>query len=216
MYFVEVVKRLIIDIFFFAALVINLFFMYFQMSSFVRAAVSLNMLNVQIISYTLYAVLLLVLPVLLLSVPQRFSKRHALKGIFYAFAAVLIIGTCGDLIAYGGFVGYQFSEGDAVFVNLMWNMPNIFGVLCSAVMAVLYIVLGNKIARVRRGAYVMFLLIAVFTIVIPFAYSLIIGGSMPRQTWLEKSAFIIPEFICLLTSFSVAVSSRKLWTQHIW
>ena len=67
MYFLEIVKRLTIDVFTFLAIVVNGLLLYFQMVPFVRAAVSLKMLNAQTISFLLFTIMMLVLPVALLN-----------------------------------------------------------------------------------------------------------------------------------------------------
>lgn len=216
MYFKELIKRLTIDFFFFISAVLGLIFLCTQMISFISAAVALKMINVQIVTYTLYTFLLTAVPIWLLTNPQKISKRRTLGNLFYALAAVIAVGAMGDMISYRGFVGYVFSEGDAVFVNLLWNIPNLFGIVLSLFLAAVYVYLGGKIRTVRRASYTAYLCITLIISVLPFAYSFAVNGDFPRKTWLEKSVFIIPMHLSMLTALSVAVSSRKLWTQHIW
>ncbi len=216
MYFLEIVKRLTIDVFTFLAIVVNGLLLYFQMVPFVRAAVSLKMLNAQTISFLLFTIMMLVLPVALLNKNAQTSKKRLLSRIFYIIAAVIFIGTLADLISFRGFFGYKYSEGDAVFVNMMWNMPTIFGALFSVVIASLYCVLAKKIRHVRRLSLLLIFIIFLLSSLAPFVYSYIVSSSLPRQTWLVKAAFIIPEYILLLVAFSVAASSREIWIKHIW
>lgn len=216
MYFLEIVKRLMIDILTLLALVLNCLFLYFQMTPFVRAAFLLHMVNAQTVSFTVFTLLMLILPLVMLCKGEQFPKKNVLSVLFYLFAAVILIGTAADLISFRGFSGYTFSEGDAVFVNMMWNIPSLIGVMFSVIIAVLYCILAHKIKYVRRASLVLLFVVFILSSAIPFAYAYFASGVLPRQTWLEKAAFIIPEYILLLAAFSISGSSRKLWVKHIW
>lgn len=216
MYFLEIVKRLTIDIFTLLAIVLNCLFLYFQMLPFARAAFLLHMLNVQTVTFMIFTLLMLILPIVMLFKGDYFPKKNVLSVLFYLFAAVILIGTAADLISFRGFSGYTYSEGDAVFVNIMWNIPSLAGVGVSILIAALYCVLANKIKHVRRASLILLLTVFILSSAIPFAYAYFFHGILPRQTWLEKAAFIIPEYILLLVAFSVSASSRKLWVKHIW
>lgn len=216
MYYLQLVKRLASDIFLLFSIIMSILLIYFQMIPFVEAAIALKMLNAQTISYTVFTLLLLILPLVMIAGFRRISKRNVLSAVFYSFAAIIFIGTVSDMLSFHGLIGYQFSEGDAVFVNMMWNMPNIFGVLFSLIIVVLYIFLGNKIKHVRRISYKLFLSITVLSVTVPFIYSYLMTGSLPRQTWLDKAGYIIPEYLFLLVTFSIVASSREIWVKHIW
>lgn len=216
MYFYTLIKRLIIDIFEFLAAVLCIAFLFRQIWPFTAAAISLKMLNGATVSYIIYSVLLLLLPVFLLSYSGKIYKVTLLRALFYAFGAVILFGTANDLIACRGFINYTYTEGDAVFVNIMWNMPNLFGVIISIAVSVLFFELGKWIKRKRRVSYVLFLSIVFFTVFVPFIATYATTGYLPRSTWLKKAAFIIPEYLLLTVSLSICCSSRELWTQHIW
>ena len=216
MYFYQFIKRLTIDIIMFFAVVISLFFLFDQMIPFIKSAVSLHVMNWQTIPYMIYALLLILLPVTLLSHSMRISKTRLLRAIFFCFAATILIGSVGDLITYRFFIGYNFSEGDAVFVNILWNMPNLLGVLFSLIIAVLYIALGIQIRYKRRVSYILYLVIFLLSALAPFLYTYIATGYLPRETWIKKAAFIIPEQLLILISLSICVTSRELWVKHIW
>lgn len=216
MYYNTLIKRLMIDIFEFLAAVLCIAFLFCQIWPFTSAAISLKMINGATLSYILYSVLLLLFPVFLLSYSGKIYKVTLLRTLFYAFGTVILFGTLHDLISCRGFINYTYTEGDAVFVNIMWNMPNLFGVLISIAVSALFFALGKWIKRRRRVSYILFLSIVFFTVFVPFIATFAATGYLPRSTWLEKAAFIIPEYLLLTVSLSLCCSSRKLWTQHIW
>ena len=214
--FYQMVKRVTIDVCEFMALLLGLLFFYFKMYSFVNAAVKLGYVNGQTISYLIYAILLILLPIVLLVCFRRLNKASILRLMFYAFATVILVGTVFDIITYRGFTDYMFIEGDAVFVNLMWNMPNMYGVCHSIIMIVLYVLLGKQVKRTRRLSLILLITIFIMTNIPPFIYSFAASGTWPRETFLQKSIYILAIQIFLLAAFSIAATSRTLWKQHIW
>lgn len=214
--FYQMVKRVAIDVCEFMALLLGLLFFYFKMYSFIHAAVMLGYVNGQTISYMVYAILLILLPIVLLVCFRRLNKASILRLMFYAFAGVILVGTIFDVVTYNWFSDYMFIEGDAIFVNLLWNMPNMSGVFHSIIMATLYILLGKQIKRKRRLSLVLLIIVFILSNVPPFVYSLITSGTWPRETFLQKSIYVLAIQIFLLAAFSIAATSRTLWKQHIW
>lgn len=216
MLFNQMIKRLSIDIFEFFALMFGAIFIYSQLIPFITAALSLNYINGQSLSYTIYSILLLFFPIALLWNTNKFDKSKLLRGICYAFAISILVGTACDLISYKGFMGYKFSEGDMIFINIMWNMPNLFGAIFSIMIAALYFMLGKWIRRRRKITYIIYLIIFVLSAAMPFLYTFLASGFLPRATWIQKAAFIIPEQFMILVALSICASSRTLWKQHVW
>lgn len=216
MSFQELIKRLFIDIAAFFALALNLYFLYSQMIPFLNAALALNYLNGQTICYMAYSVLLMLFPAILLFGAPVISKPKALRILFYAFAAVLFAGSVSDLISYNFFLGYTFIEGHTVFVNIMWNMPNIWGVLFSLVIATLYALLAYWIKKRRKISYFLYLSIFILSVAIPLIYTYFTSSALPRDSWMQKAVLIIPEQFLILISLSVCASSRSLWKKHVW
>jgi len=107
-------------------------------------------------------------------------------------------------------------EGDAIFVNLMWNMPNMWGVGLSIIIATLYFFLGKQIKRKRRISYILYISIFTMSHVPTMIYSLVATGAFPRDTYLQKSLYVIAVQVLLLGAFTLAASSRSLWKRHIW
>lgn len=214
--FYQMVKRVAIDVCEFMALLLGLLFFYFKMYSFVHAAVMLGYVNGQTISYMIYAILLVLLPIVLLVCFRRLNKASILRLMFYAFAAVILVGTVFDVITYNWFNDYMFIEGDAIFVNLLWNMPNMYGVVHSVIMAILYIALGKQIKRKRRLSLILLIVIFILSNIPPVIYAFVTSGTWPRETYLQKSIYVLAIQIFLLAAFSIAATSRSLWKQHIW
>ncbi len=216
MLFHQMIKRLLIDVFEFFALLFCLLFIYTQMIPFVKAAFSLNYVNGQAISYIIFSLLLLIFPLVLLWHPIHFDKATILRRFFYCFGIIILTGTVFDLILYNAFIGYTYAEGDMIFVNILWNIPNIYGAVFSCIIAVLYLFLGKWIKRRRRISYILYLVIFILSAAVPFVYTYYATGFLPRETWLQKAVFIISEQLLVLTAFTICASSRTLWKQHIW
>lgn len=216
MLFQQMVKRLVIDALIFFSALINLYFLYSQMFPFVNAAIALGYVNGQTVSYSVYTVLLLCLPVILLLSSVKPSKKQVLRVLFYAFAATIFAGTVSDLISYNFFMDYTFKEGDTVFVNIMWNMPNLGGALFSLLISALYIQLGIWIKRRRTISYCIYLAIFLLSLIVPFSYTFLIAETLLRATWLQKSMFILLEQFFILIALTMCASSRSLWQKHIW
>ena len=216
MQFKLIVKRQLIDIFELLSVLLCFAFLMSQIWPFFDAAVNLDMLNGATMAYVIYGVLLFIMPLVLLSYSGRIHKVTLLSLTFYALSAVIFFGTVWDLITYKGFSNYVFSEGDAVFVNIMWNMADFGGVILSFVVSALFFALGKWVKRRRRVSYVIFLLIVISVVFVPFVYTYINTGYLPRSTWLEKATFILPEYLLLTVSFTISASSRELWKLHMW
>lgn len=216
MTFNNLVKRLTIDIFMFLALLLSLVFFWYQMIPFIKAAILLDAVNMQTVSYLAYSILLICMPLFFLLVQRTIEKGLLLRYMFYGFSAVILLGTISDIIKYHGFINYNFMEGDAVFINMIFNMPNLFGVLASILLAILYFQLGKSIRRNRKKSLMLFMAIFSVSFILPFLVSFILTGLMPRATWLEKAAYIISEHILLLVSLCICATSRTLWKKHIW
>lgn len=216
MIFEQMIKRLATDAFMFFALLVNLYFLYSQMFSFVYAAIILGYVNGQTVSFTIYTLLLFCLPLVLLLSRVRPSKPQILRILFYCFAAVIMAGTICDLVTYNFFNDYSFKEGDTVFVNIMWNMPDLWGALFSLVISVLYFNLGIWIKRRRTISLWIYLSIFILTCIVPFLYTFLASGTLPRITWMQKALFLSIEQFLILLGFSVCASSRTLWAKHLW
>ncbi|MBO5059795.1 MAG: hypothetical protein J6C82_02615 [Clostridia bacterium] len=216
MAFYQLIKRLTIDIFLLFALIMSLLFLYTQIIPFYTSARALGYINGQSISYMTFSILYLLLPFCLIWNSPRFNKRKCLKIICYAISAAILIGTICDLISFGGFRDYAFTEGDMIFINILWNMPNIWGALFSIIISVMYFLLGKKIVRKRREPYGIYLAIFILSVFVPFIYTYFTTGMLPRETFLHKALFIIPEQLFILVSLSISASSRSLWCEHVW
>ena len=214
--FYTTVKRVAIDICEFMALAMGILFFWVKMVPFINAALLLNYINGQTISYLVFALLLIALPIILLYVFKKANKAVILRRLFYCYAAVIICGTIFDAVTYKFFVGYKFMEGDAIFVNLMWNMPNIGGIIMSVIVATLYILLGKQIKRTRRLSYVLYVITFLTSHVPTFIYTFFATGGLPRDTYLQKSLYVIAIQLLILGALTLAASSRSLWKQHVW
>lgn len=210
------VKRLTIDMFMFLALLFALLFFYQQMVPFTRAAFILKAFNAQTASYLIYTIFLLMLPLFFLMRFKKHDKSLMLRGLFYSFAAIIAIGTISDLVTHNFFMNYNYTEGDTVFVNIMWNMPNLFGVALSTVVCVLYACLGKWVRRRRKITLHLFIGIFVACFIVPFIYTFITTGMLPRETWLEKALFIMSEYLLITVSLSICSTSHSLWRRHVW
>lgn len=214
--FYTTVKRVAIDICEFMALAMGILFFWVKMIPFINSAILLNYINGQTISYLVFALLLIALPIILLYVFKKANKGVILRRLFYVYAAVILCGTVFDLISYKFFIGYEFMEGDAIFVNMMWNMPNIGGVIMSIIVATLYILLGKQIKRTRRLSYILYIITFLTSHIPTFIYTFIATGGLPRDTYLQKSLYVIAIQLLILGALTLAATSRSLWKSHVW
>lgn len=209
------IKYILIDILEFLAIALWFAYLYFSLWSFIRAAVALNCVDVQKVSYVVYSVLFLLLPTVFAWSPSRLNKRTLLRIVCFGFALVLIVGTIADLITFKGLIGYTFVEGDAVFVNLIMNLPNLWGAVFCLVLAGLYIAFGINITERPLVAYLIFLSIFIIDAVLPFLISFGLYDMMPRLTWIKKSMFLLPIQFLILLTMTFGITARKYWAKLI-
>ena len=214
--YIQMVKMVTIDLLEFVAILMGVLFYYYKMVPFVNAALILGYVNGQTVFYALFALLLVILPSILLIRFKRYNKAKVLRYIFYAYAAVIIGGTVCDMISYDCFINYTFKEGDAIFVNLMWNMTSFKGVVMSAVVAGLYIILGKQIKRSRTKSFALYIMVFIMSHLPAYVHSFALTGAIPRSTFLQKSLYVIAIQLLILAAFSVAATSRSVWSKQIW
>ena len=214
--FYQMVKRVSIDVFEFLALLMGIMFYYLKMTPFVKAAIALNYVNGQTVSYLIFSILLIIVPIALLACFRRVNKASVMRYIFYAFGVVILTGTVFDILTYNWFIDYTFVEGDAIFVNLMWNMPNITGIVFSILVSLLYFLLGKQIKRTRRLSCLLYMAIFLLSHVPPIVVSFITTGELPRDIFLQKSLFVLMIQLFTLAAITIAATSRTLWKRHIW
>ena len=214
--FYEMVKRVAIDFCEYIALGLGVLFFSAKMIPFVTAAISLGYVNGQTISYLIFSILLILLPIILLCGFKKHSKRTILRWLFYSFSIIIVCGTIFDMFTFKFFIGYTFKEGDAIFVNLLWNMPNIGGIILSAVVAAMYYFLGKQIKRNRRISFMLYVATVAMSHIPTFVYTFFATGSVPRDTYLQKSLYVIAIQLLILGALALAATSRTLWRRHIW
>jgi len=214
--FFRYVKYVLIDICEFLAIALWFAYLYFSLWSFINAAIAMNVVDVQKVSYVLYSLLFLLLPTFFNWSPSRLNKQTLLRGISIAYALVLLVGTVADFISFNFFIDYTFIEGDAVFVNLIMNMPNMGGAIICLIMAALYVAFGFTVTEKPVVAYIIFFSIFFLDAILPFLISLGIYGSMPRLTWIKKSLFLLPMQFLNLLALTLAVTSREYWRKIIY
>ena len=207
-------KRTLVSFFNFLCLALWFLYLYFKLWDFATAAISLKYINIQTVSFVIYSFLLVLLPVTIIYSPKR-SKKNLFKIVCFAISASLLAGSVGDVITYNFFKGYNFLEGDAIFCNIVVSIPNMYGVLCCLVLSALYAILGLYLTENRFLSVFLYLLIFLIISVPPFIYSFSMWGGFPRQTWVEKAAFIIAHQACLFLSLLIASTSEFVWSERI-
>lgn len=208
------IKRTLSSFFQFLAVAMWFLYLYFKLWDFAKAAIMLRYINVQTVSFILYSFILILLPASIIYTP-RHSKDKLFRFIGFSMAVVLVVGAVGDLITYNFFSGYTFREGDAVFCNIVVSVPNLCGTFCCFILAAAYALFGVYMTKNRLLAYLLYLTIFLIGLISPFMYAYVSWGGFPRQTWVEKSAFIIPHQLCMFLSFTMLVGSDLLWREHI-
>jgi hypothetical protein len=196
----------------FASVAIWVLYVYFKLSEFIEAALSLKYITVQTVSFVLYSVLLVFLPATAIFLP-RFLRKSFLKWVCFCLSAVVMVGAIGDLFTYNFFRDYTFFRGDAIFCNILLGIPNLYGTICCILISLLYLFLGIHIMKNRGIACLLYLLIFLIGAAAPFIYSYTSWGGFPRHSWLLKAAFIIPHQACVLLALVFAFISKLLRTQ---
>lgn len=215
MNFSTLIRRIFMDFFKFLAIAIWFFFLYYKLWPFVNAAIKLHQINFQSISYMGYTLFLLFLPIALLWSPP-FNKLTLLRFICNVTAFFLLLGTIADFFVFHPFLSYTFKEGDMIFCNIISGIPGYLGSISCILMAVAYFFFGMEIAHNRAIAYLLFILILALNVAPAFLYSYYLTGFMPRDTWIEKAAFIVPQQLFIVISLSFSVGSKDLWMKNIW
>ena len=208
------IRRSLISFLTCASIAIWFLYLYFELWDFIRAAISLKYVNIQTVSFSIYSFFLVLLPSAIVYSP-RHSKKNLFKAICFGISASLLLGTIGDIITYNFFKDYTFLEGDAIFCNIVVSIPNMYGVLCCLILSFAYALFGIYLTENRIASFFLYLLIFLIIATPPFIYSFSTWGGFPRQTWVQKAAFIIPYHACLLLSLLLASTSKFIWREHI-
>ena len=208
------IRRGLIGFFRFFSVAVWFLYIYFKLWDFVKAAIALQYVNVQTVCFSLYSVLIVLIPAAILYLP-KFSKRKLFMAISFAIALTLFIGATGDLFTYSFFIDYEFMEGDAIFCNIILSIPNIYGVLLCYLLAGLYVLFGINIIDHRYRTFFIYLFIFIIGYAPAYIYSYLAWGGYPRQTWIEKAAFLIPHQLSMLICFALSFTSQFLWEERI-
>ena len=211
------IKRTLISFFHFLSVALWFLYLYLNLWDFAATArkyvLYFPKFIVPLFSFFLYSIVLVLLPVVIIYSPRHSrSKDKLFRGVSNVIAAILVIGTIGDLIIYKCFINYVFEEGHAIFCNLVVYMPNLIGTLCCVIMAVAYVLLGRYLTKNRLIAYLLYLLICLLEVT-PLIYMSFTDTL--RIALIKKAAFILPHQLCILVSLTLAFPSELLWVERI-
>lgn len=207
------IRRGLISVFYFSAVAMWFLFLYFKLWEFINAAIQLNYFTVQTVSFMVYSAFLLLLPSAFVFSPP-YSKKNLFLTICYGFSLVLAIGAIGDMITYKLFIDYFFMETDAIFCNIIFGIPNMYGVLLCFILSAAYALFGFYLQKNKYIACAMYFLIFILSFVPSFVYSYYVWNGFPRLTWIEKAAFIVPQQTCILLSLILSATSDVLWGER--
>lgn len=208
------IRRTLASFLLFVSVALWFLYLYFKLWSFIKAAIAMNYLNVQTVSFIVYSFALILFPSAIIYSPNH-SKKNLFRFVCLLLSSSLLVGVVGDMITYNFFIDYTFMEGDAIFSNIVISIPNMYGVLCCLIIALAYAIIGFNIKERRILSTLMYALIVLMVIIPPFLYSFISWNGYPRQTWVEKAAFIVPHQICLLFSIILSCSSELIWDENM-
>ena len=212
------IKRTLISFFQFMSVAFWFLYLYFILWDFAAAArafvKSYPQFIIPLMTYFLYSVSLVFLPTAIIYTPRRStqSKDKLFRLVTSIIAAILIIGSIGDLFIFNFFINYVFQEGHAIFCNLVVYIPNLLGTLSCLIMALAYILFGRYLTKNRLIAFLLYLLIFIIEL-IPLVYMHF--NNTLRIALIKKAALIFPHQICLLISLTLAFPSELLWTDRI-
>ena len=212
-----VIKKIAVNFFKFLSIAIWVPFVFLAIWPFINSAITKNCIGFPTVGFVLYALILLLLAICLTWSPMYFiDKAKLIQGLCYAMSALLIIEIIADLVTYKAFIGYEFVDGDPIFVNIITNSPGWPGVIMCFALAVLYFFFGKLLLTDRKWpAFVMYLLIFFMTGIMPIIYSIPMTHIMLRVAWLKKALFIIPHQFFVLIALIVSMADDDLWATNL-
>ncbi len=197
-------KRIIIDVFLFAAFAMGLFYAYKVFLDFLISLFHFEgTRNIPSIMYCIQRTLHILTPLIMLTNVNKVEKIKVFKAIFFAIGICYLLGNTWviyymvnnspiDLIygsiprwfATGEFGNtitnawnnlYAFQYNNAMVFNyLIWDSYDLFGILFSTIQGILYIKLAMVIDSSRTEVLKKIILISVLSLVIPWLYNVLI------------------------------------------
>ena len=245
-------KRIAIDVFLFIALGLGIFYIYKVFLDFLISLFHFDMggnlstVNISSLAYCFQRVTYIFLPLVMLTVINRFSKLKLFKVLFFIIGVCYLLGNSwiiyyaidnpainliygsipkwfwsGDIEAiarasWESLVLYQY-ERAMVFNYLIWDSYDLFGVLFSTVQGILYIQLSLILDTSRGRVLRKMILIAVLTILLPFIYNICVRKIwIVSGTWLNKNILLFFETLFMMVALNLAATSRNFWHDVLW
>lgn len=201
-----------------------------------------NKVNISSMAYIIQRAVFVFVPMIMITTKTKIPKQTIIKimfiimGICYFAGNLWIIyylaenGFSGSSFAnlwYGSFPDwatnetveaaknalYQFQYNNAfVFNYIMWDSYNLFGIVFSLIMGLLYLRFAIRIGGHMRKVCRRYLAIALFAIIVPIAYNAVFKLYFPFSAlWGEKNILLVFSTVFVYIAMKISSSSRTFW-----
>lgn len=207
--------------------VLQLAFAFYDMA---LSIVYYNKANVPSITFLVYQLLLLYIPLYLLIPNGKQPKGLVLKWVFYAIALCFILGNSwviyfiadnsfADLFKADFATFYEYQRTNALMFNYtIWYCYEPISLIFSLIAAVLYFICGSTLDGGRRLFRICLSAALIMTFIIPVSYKIYFYGhlSLEGQFGLVQNVFLIAsQGVTTVAMVALSLSSR-LWSQTLW
>ncbi len=203
--------------------------------------------NLSSIAYCVYRTLFIIIPIIMLSMSKKISKMKVFKIVFMIIGICFLLGNTWVIyylanggspmaLLYGsvpkwfwfGELGtlaaeswdkicvYQY-DTVLVFNYLIWDSYDLFNVIFSTIIGILYIQLSIILDTSRRRVMKKITQIFALSFILPVLYNMVVRKNfLPSGTWSNKNILLMFESAFMLVSLNLAASSRSFWHDVLW
>lgn len=200
--------------------------------------------NLSSIAYIVQRAVFVFIPLIMLTAKTRIPKYIILKAMFYTIGVCYLLGNTwiiyylisnsfsGEAFAnlwYGSFpvwlsndtvksavqalYDYQYNNA-FVFNYIMWDSYNLFGIIFSTVMAVLYFRFAKRISGHMKKVCRRYLTISLFALITPILYNALFQNVFLFSTlWGTKNIILIFSSVLVYMALLLSSTSRTFWNE---
>ncbi len=240
-------KRIIIDALLLIAFGLGIFYAYKVFIDFLISLFHFEgTRNLSSIAYCIQRTLLIIVPIIMLTISKKISKIKIFKtiymiiGICYLLANTWIInymidnspmdliygsipkwfanGEFGEIMtsSWNNLCAYQYNNA-MVFNYLIWDSYDLFGVVFSTILGILYIKLSLDFDTSRSKVMKKFTHITILSLALPLLYNILVSKNLfMSASWMSRNILLVFESFFILGALNLAASSRNFWHDVLW
>lgn len=200
--------------------------------------------NLSSIAYIVQRAVFVFIPLIMITAKTRIPKYIILKAMFYTIGVCYLLGNTwiiyylisnsfsGEAFAnlwYGSFpvwlsndtvkaavqalYDYQYNNA-FVFNYIMWDSYNLFGIVFSTVMAVLYFRFAKRINGHMKKVCRRYLTISLFALLAPILYNVLFQNVFVFSSlWGSKNIILIFSSVFVYIALLLSSTSRTFWNE---